>query len=92
LVNKVNPLYPPLARAARIEGDVRLQAVVAEDGTVEKVQVVSGHPFLIAAVIGSVKQWRYQPLAESALIEITISFRLPTNEKTITPVEIRPIR
>ena len=61
LINKVSPSYPPLAKQARIQGTVRLQAVIAKDGSVVELQILSGHPLLIAAAQDAVRQWRYQP-------------------------------
>lgn len=61
LVNKVQPIYPALAKQARIQGTVRLQAVIAKDGSVVELQVLSGHPLLVQAALDAVRQWRYQP-------------------------------
>lgn len=61
LLHKVMPQYPPLARQARIQGKVVLQAVISKDGTIQNLQVVSGHPMLTAAAINAVKQWKYKP-------------------------------
>ena len=61
LVHQVKPQYPPLARQARIQGTVVLQAVIGKDGKVQNPQVVSGHPMLTQAAIEAVKQWRYKP-------------------------------
>ena len=61
LINKVQPLYPALAKQARIQGTVRLQAVIAKDGSVVELQVLSGHPLLQQAALDAVRQWRYQP-------------------------------
>ncbi|HUI84064.1 MAG TPA: energy transducer TonB [Candidatus Binatia bacterium] len=61
LILQVEPGYPALARQARIQGTVVLQAVIGRDGTVQDLHVVSGHPLLIAAAIDAVKQWRYKP-------------------------------
>jgi len=61
LVNKVTPVYPPLAKQARIQGTVRLQAVIAKDGSVVELQVLSGHPLLVQAALDAVRQWRYHP-------------------------------
>lgn len=55
------PAYPPLARQARISGVVRLNTVIAKDGTVEQLSVASGHPLLIGAAVDAVSQWRYRP-------------------------------
>lgn len=61
LVNKVQPLYPPLARQTRISGTVKLHAIIGKDGTVQQLVMVSGHPLLVQAALDAVKQWRYQP-------------------------------
>jgi periplasmic protein TonB len=61
LQNKVTPVYPPLARQTRISGTVRLHAIIAKDGTVQQLEVLSGHPLLVQAALDAVRQWRYQP-------------------------------
>jgi protein TonB len=61
LVRKVNPTYPPLARQARIQGVVILQAQISKEGNIENLQLVSGHPMLAPAAIEAVKQWKYKP-------------------------------
>lgn len=61
LVNKVQPLYPPLARQTRISGTVKLHAIIGKDGSVQQLAVVSGHPLLVQSALDAVRQWRYQP-------------------------------
>jgi len=61
LVNRVQPMYPPLARQTRISGTVKLHAIISKDGAVRELQVVSGHPLLVQSALDAVKQWRYQP-------------------------------
>jgi protein TonB len=61
LIKRVQPNYPPLARQARIQGQVVLQAEISKDGTIQNLQLVSGHPMLAPAAIEAVKQWRYKP-------------------------------
>jgi periplasmic protein TonB len=61
LVNRVQPIYPPLARQTRISGTVRLHAIIGKDGTVQQLTVESGHPLLVQAALDAVRQWRYQP-------------------------------
>jgi protein TonB len=61
LVHKVNPTYPPLAKSARIQGSVVLQAVIGKDGSIQNLHAISGHPMLTPAAIDAVKQWRYKP-------------------------------
>ena len=61
LIHRVEPGYPTLARAARVQGDVILTAVISVNGEIENLQLVSGHPMLVPAAITAVKQWRYKP-------------------------------
>jgi len=61
LIKKVQPPYPPLARQARIQGNVLLQALISKDGSIENLRLISGHPMLAPAALEAVKQWRYKP-------------------------------
>jgi periplasmic protein TonB len=61
VIKKVNPVYPPLARTARVQGSVLLAAVIGKDGTIQNLHVVSGHPLLQGAAMDAVRQWRYKP-------------------------------
>ena len=61
LVHRVAPTYPPLARQARIQGTVILQAQISKTGDIENLQLISGHPMLAPAAIEAVKQWKYKP-------------------------------
>ena len=61
LLNQPRPAYPPLARQARISGMVRLEAVIAKDGTIQQLRVVSGHPLLVQSALSAVRRWRYRP-------------------------------
>jgi protein TonB len=81
LVYRVQPVYPPLARQARIQGPVQLRAIISKAGTIENLVVLSGHPMLVAAAIEAVRQWRYRPyLLNNEPIEveteITVNFVL----------------
>jgi len=61
LVKKVTPLYPQMARQVRVSGTVELIGVIAKDGTIQQLQVVSGHPLLVKAALDAVRQWIYSP-------------------------------
>lgn len=61
LVLRVQPAYPLLARQVRVQGLVVLRAVISRDGTIENLQVLSGHPMLVQAAVDAVRQWRYRP-------------------------------
>jgi len=81
LIHQVKPAYPPLARQARIQGAVVLQAVIAKDGTIQGLKVVSGHPMLTGNAVEAVKQWRYKPYflnGEPVEVEtvVTVNFTL----------------
>jgi periplasmic protein TonB len=81
LVHKVLPAYPPLARSARIQGQVILQATISAQGTIENLRVLYGHPMLVPAAIEAVRQWRYRPYIlnhEPVEVEtqITVNFSL----------------
>jgi len=81
LIHKVQPNYPPLARQARIQGAVQLQALISKQGTIENLRVISGHPMLSPSAIDAVKQWRYKPYilnGEPVEVEtqITVNFTL----------------
>jgi periplasmic protein TonB len=84
LVRKVLPMYPPLARSARIQGPVVLQAMISKLGTIENLRLLSGHPMLAPAAIDAVRQWRYRPYilsGEPVEVEtqITVNFSLAGN-------------
>jgi protein TonB len=57
----VPPVYPALAIKARVSGTVILEATLTEQGAVENIKVISGHPLLVQAAIDCVKQWVYEP-------------------------------
>lgn len=61
LTNRVTPQYPPLAKAARVQGTVKFQATIGKDGTVQNLQLLSGPPLLVQAAMQAVRQWTYKP-------------------------------
>jgi TonB family protein len=61
LVYRVEPAYPTLARQAGRSGRVELRAIIARDGTIQSLQVVSGDPLFIQSALQAVQQWRYKP-------------------------------
>jgi TonB family protein len=82
LDKRVEPHYPDAARRLGITGSVRFAAVIARDGSVKSLYLISGHPFLVPAALKAAKQWVFRPtLHRGAPIEvvthITIEFRLP---------------
>ena len=99
LINKVDPVYPKLARRARVEGVVILNVRTDEDGRVDQVKVAnSNDPFLTRAAIEAVKQWRYQPFYSKGirypiLFTVTVRFQLSHGEddKGREPEENTPL-
>jgi protein TonB len=82
LIHRVNPVYPPAALDQRLQGDVVLQTVIAEDGAVREVTAASGNPLLAASATDAVKQWRYEPFllrgtAVAVSTTVTVHFSLP---------------
>jgi protein TonB len=81
LIRQPKPIYPPLAKQARISGVVRLNAIIGKDGTIQNLTVASGHPLLVPAAMEAVKQWVYQPTllngeAVEVVTQIDVNFTL----------------
>lgn len=80
LVNRVEPMYPHVAAIAGIQGQVKLHAIIARDGSIQSLNAISGHPLLVRAALDAVGQWRYRPYylnGEAVEVEtfITVNFR-----------------
>src|SRR5262249_39390417 len=61
LMRRVEPMYPPLAIQIHRNGKVELHAVIAVDGTIQSLQLVSGEPMFVQPAMDAVRQWRYKP-------------------------------
>ncbi|HUQ95225.1 MAG TPA: M56 family metallopeptidase [Bryobacteraceae bacterium] len=61
IVKKVPPLYPPLAKQARLQGTVRFMVEITKEGKVQNVVLVSGHPLLVPSSQEAIRQWEYTP-------------------------------
>ncbi|HMD97233.1 MAG TPA: M56 family metallopeptidase [Terriglobia bacterium] len=82
LEHAVPPEYPPLAKMARIQGDVVLEVTIDEDGTVTNLEVEDGHPLLVKAAMDAVRQWKYsKPAVAPMHFEVTVHFELPKEAK-----------
>ena len=82
LLTRTEPQYPAKARAAHRSGNVVLEVLVAEDGSVSKIRTLSGDPVLAAAAKDAVRNWRYQPYRQNEhpaqfQTDVTLSFALP---------------
>jgi protein TonB len=77
----VEPIYPPLAVAAALQGTVILEALVDESGVVQEVKVLRSQGVLDRAAIDAVRQWRYSPVIlngrpERFILTVVLTFRL----------------
>ena len=81
ITKKVEPVYPLLARQARIQGVVKLSSVINKDGKVQRLEVIHGHPLLVPSALAAVKQWEYDPTllnneAVEIVTQIDVTFKL----------------
>jgi TonB family protein len=81
VISKVVPVYPPLAKQARIQGTVILNALIDRQGKVKGLELVGGHPLLVESAVDAVKQWVYRPVLLNGdpvevITEITVHFTL----------------
>ena len=77
LIKKVEPRYPPIAQAARIEGNVVVDAVIRKDGTVSDVTVLSSsNKMFEQACVDAVRQWRFTPGSSDVVLSVTVNFTL----------------
>jgi len=81
LIFQPKPEYPPLAKMARIQGTVKLEAIISKDGTIQDLKVLSGHPLLVKSALDAVQRWRYQPTLLNGdpvevVTEIDVNFSL----------------
>lgn len=72
--NRVEPVYPELAKRNNISGSARVELVVAPDGKVKDVKVLGGNPVLVQAVMAAVIKWKYEPAAEESSVIIKFDF------------------
>lgn len=84
VTSPVRPNYPLLARQMKVEGSVILQALIAKDGIIQNVRVVSGPHILAGAAEDAVRQWRFKPHfvggeAVETQAKITVNFTISTN-------------
>ena len=81
VVRRVEPVYPDLARRARISGQVQLEGVIGTDGRIRELKVLSGPPLLTKAALDAVSQWLYRPTTLNGdpvevIAPITVTFLL----------------
>jgi protein TonB len=84
LITQTTPVYPAIAKTARVEGLVVLEGTVNIEGRIENIQIVSGHPMLVGAAVDAVKKWIYRParlngrlMACPLTVQVRFSLRYP---------------
>jgi protein TonB len=77
LITQVKPVYPELARLSRTEGAVILQVNITRDGSVSKVEIMSGPSLLTRAAQEAVRQWKYKPtVVNGQAVEVVTQVRV----------------
>jgi protein TonB len=61
ILEKTQPVYPPIAKQAHVQGTVVLHAVIGKDGRIKNLNVISGNAMLTQAAVDAVQNWRYKP-------------------------------
>jgi TonB family protein len=88
IISKVNPIYPPEARASGTSGTVVLHAIIGKDGTVQQLNVISGPPMLAGSAIDAVRQWVYQPYllnGEPVEVDTTVTVNYSLDQQQTPP-------
>jgi protein TonB len=80
-IKRVNPVYPPIAQSARVQGVVIIEAVIGPNGLVQDAKVLRSIPLLDAAALDAVKQWQYTPtllngVPVPVIMTVTVNFTL----------------
>ncbi len=93
LIFQPRPEYPPLAKMARTQGTVRLEAIISKDGLIQDLKMMSGHPLLVKAAIEAVSRWRYQRTLLNGepvevVTEIDVNFSLGGNQAAPPTVDM----
>ena len=68
------PEYPEIARRMNITGMVRMEIVIAADGTIKSVKAIGGHPLLVDAVEKALKKWKYVPAGTETTMQLDFKF------------------
>ena len=75
---RVAPIYPAIAKQMRLSGTVKMVVLIGPDGKVKSVRTTGGHPILVEAAEGAVKQWRFEAAAKESSEALAIDFTEPT--------------
>jgi TonB family protein len=74
IMNRVVPVYPPLARTMNLRGTVKLDAIVQANGTVKTVELKGGHPVLAQAAENAIRKWKWEPATHESHEPIEFHF------------------
>ena len=77
--SKVTPLYPEIARKMNLAGVVKIELVVAPNGTVKETKVIGGNPILVNAALDAVKKWRFETASDDSVGVVEFRFDPSTN-------------
>jgi TonB family protein len=77
--SKVSPTYPDLAKRMNVTGTVKVQVVIAANGTVKSTKVIGGHPLLVESSLDAVKKWKYEPGTEDTTTTVEFVFNGNSN-------------
>jgi TonB family protein len=75
--NRIEPVYPELAKKNNISGSARVELLITTDGRVKDVKVLGGNPVLVQAVVTAVMKWKYEPAAEESSVVLKFDFASP---------------
>lgn len=80
-LREVNPVYPPLAQSARVQGIVIIEATISADGRVSNARILRSVPLLDQAAIDAVRQWEFTPtllngVPVPVVMTVTVNFTL----------------
>jgi TonB family protein len=73
-ITRTAPVYPDLARSMALQGTVKVEAVVAPDGSVKEVAIKGGHPMLAQAAVNTVRRWRWEPAQHESREVVELKF------------------
>ncbi|HXN23294.1 MAG TPA: energy transducer TonB [Candidatus Dormibacteraeota bacterium] len=73
--SRVAPVYPDLAKRMAVTGKVKIEVVIAPDGTVKRTRVVGGHPLLVNPAVDAVKEWKFNTGAEETTQIVVFEFK-----------------
>jgi protein TonB len=84
ILHRVQPVYPPDAIDAHIQGMVRIAITIGKDGRVERARLASGHPLLAPAALQAARQWTFEPFERDGkpirvMTQVEMPFALPPN-------------